>query len=59
LLPLYFFFDFMRVAIFDLALALTLIGCDLKYFKPYDQFLLLISMSLYILIQSRLTLRDL
>jgi hypothetical protein len=26
-------------------------GCDLEYFKPYDQFPLLISRSLYILIQ--------
>jgi hypothetical protein len=44
-------FDFMRVATLDLALALTRRGCDLKYFTPYDQFQLLISKSLYVLIQ--------
>jgi hypothetical protein len=33
-----FLFDFMRVATIDLALALTLRGCDLEYFTPYDQF---------------------
>jgi hypothetical protein len=44
-------FDFIRVATLDLALALTLRGCDLKYFTPYDQFLPLISKSLHILIQ--------
>jgi hypothetical protein len=27
-----FLFDFMRVATFDLALVLTLGGCDLEYF---------------------------
>jgi hypothetical protein len=54
----FIYFDFMRVATCDLVLALTLRGCDLEYFKPYDQFTLLISKSLYILIQLRLTLRD-
>jgi hypothetical protein len=46
-----FLFDFMRVATFDLTSALTLRGCDLKYFTPYDQFPLFISKSLLILIQ--------
>jgi hypothetical protein len=31
-----FLFDFMRVATFYLASALTLRGCDLEYFTPYD-----------------------
>jgi hypothetical protein len=31
-------FDFMRVATIDLALTLTLRGCDLEYFMSYDQF---------------------
>jgi hypothetical protein len=44
-------FDLMRVATFDLASALTLTGCDLEYTTSYDQFPLLISMSLDILIQ--------
>jgi hypothetical protein len=44
-------FDFMRVATLDLALALTLKGCDLVYFTQYDQFPPLISRSLHILIQ--------
>jgi hypothetical protein len=43
--------NLIRVAICDLVLALTLKCCDLKYFKLYDRFLLLISKSLYILIQ--------
>jgi hypothetical protein len=47
----FFLFDFMRVATFDLALALILRGCDLEFFTPYDQFSLLISKSLNILIQ--------
>jgi hypothetical protein len=33
-----FLFDFMRVATFNFALALTLRGCDLEYFTLYDQF---------------------
>jgi hypothetical protein len=33
-----FLFDFVRVTTFDLASALTLIGCDLDYFTLYDQF---------------------
>jgi hypothetical protein len=41
-----FLFVFMRVVTCALALALTLRGCDLGYFRPYDQFLLLISKSL-------------
>jgi hypothetical protein len=44
-------FDFMRVTTFDLAPTLTLRGCDLEYFTLYDQFPLLIFVSLYILIQ--------
>jgi hypothetical protein len=44
-------FNFMRVATLDLILALTLGDCDLGYFKPYNQFSLLISKSVYILIQ--------
>jgi hypothetical protein len=44
-------FDFMRVATCDLALAMTLSSCGLEYFKPYDQFPLLIFKSFYILIQ--------
>jgi hypothetical protein len=44
-------FDIMRIATCDLALALTFRGCELEYFKPYDQFTLLISKSLYVLIQ--------
>jgi hypothetical protein len=52
---IYFFnfisFDFMRIVICDFSMALTLRSCDLEYFKPYDQFTLLISKSLYILIQ--------
>jgi hypothetical protein len=43
-------FDFMKVATCDLALALTLNVCDLEYFKSCDQFPLLISKSLYVLI---------
>jgi hypothetical protein len=46
-----FLFDLMRVATLDLVLALTLRGCDLEYFTPYDQFSFLISKSLHILIQ--------
>jgi hypothetical protein len=46
-----FLFNFVRVVIFDLASALTLRGYDLKYFIPYDQFPLLISKSLDILIR--------
>jgi hypothetical protein len=46
-----FLFYFMRVATCAFALASSLRGCDLGYFKPYDQFPLLISKSLYILIQ--------
>jgi hypothetical protein len=46
-----FLSDLMRVVTLDLVLALTLRGCDLEYFTPYDQFPLLISMSLHILIQ--------
>jgi hypothetical protein len=53
-----FLFDFVRVATFDIALTLTLRGCDLEYFTPYYQFLLLISKLLDILIQQRLTLSD-
>jgi hypothetical protein len=44
-------FDFMRVAIFDLASTLTLRGFDLEDFTLYDQFSLLISNSLDIFIQ--------
>jgi hypothetical protein len=44
-------FDFIRVATFDLASTLTLRNCDLKCFTPYDQFIVLISKSLDILIQ--------
>jgi hypothetical protein len=46
-----FLFHFMTVATLGLALALTLRGCDLEYFKPYVEFPLLMSMLLYILIQ--------
>jgi hypothetical protein len=46
-----FLFDFMRIATYDLGLALTLRACDLVDINPYDQFPLLISMSLYLLIQ--------
>jgi hypothetical protein len=48
----------MRISTLDLALPLTLRGCDMEYFTPYDQFPLLISKSLHILIQYRLTLGD-
>jgi hypothetical protein len=34
-------FDFMRIATCDLALALSHRGCNLEYFKIYDQFTLL------------------
>jgi hypothetical protein len=50
-LPLHFLFDLMRVATLDLVPALALRGCDLEYFKPCDQFSLLISELLYIFIQ--------
>jgi hypothetical protein len=46
-----FLFYFMRVATCASALALSLIGCDLGYFKPYNQLSRLISRSLYILIE--------
>jgi hypothetical protein len=46
-----FLFDFMRVDTCAFALALTLRGCNLSHLKLYDQFPLLISKSLYILIQ--------
>jgi hypothetical protein len=46
-----FLFDFMRVATCAFAFASYLRGCDLRYFIMYDQFHLLISKSLYILIQ--------
>jgi hypothetical protein len=51
-------FEFMRVATYLLAWASTLRGCDLGYFKPYDQFSFLISNSLHILIQQRLIHRE-
>jgi hypothetical protein len=41
-------FDIMRVAICDLALALTLRGCELKHFKPYDQFHFYLQVTLYL-----------
>jgi hypothetical protein len=44
-------FVFMRVATLNPASTLTLRGCDLEYFTPYDQFPLFISKSLHILIQ--------
>jgi hypothetical protein len=33
-----FVFDFISVATIDIALVLTLRGCDLEYFMSYDQF---------------------
>jgi hypothetical protein len=45
-----FHFDFVRVDILDLALTLTLKGCDLEYFTQYDKIPFLISKSLHILI---------
>jgi hypothetical protein len=46
-----FLFYFMSIATFDLTSTLILRGCDLEYFTSYDQFSLLISKSLDILIQ--------
>jgi hypothetical protein len=46
-----FLFDFTRVAIFDLASTLTLKGCDFGILDTYDQFPLLISKLVDILIQ--------
>jgi hypothetical protein len=43
--------DYWRVSTLGLAVALTLGGCDLEYFTPYNQFLILISKSLHFLIQ--------
>jgi hypothetical protein len=53
-----FLFDFVRVDTFDLVSTFTLRGCDFEYFTLYDQFPLLISKSLDILIQQGLTLSD-
>jgi hypothetical protein len=43
--------DFIRVSTLELASILTLRGYDMEYFTCYDQFPLLISKSLHILIQ--------